>query len=99
MTVTTYSPEYPTPEPLAFDERSRRVMELRKQVREGTYRPDPGEVALAILAEWIASGEVVLRASGDPSVETSSERRKVARRFLVQRTVAAEAERAGTLSA
>jgi len=39
-------------EPTPFDDRTHRVMELRRQIREGTYRPDSGEIARALLREW-----------------------------------------------
>jgi hypothetical protein len=44
----TAEPTSPTIVP--FDDRARRVIELREQVRAGAYRPDPREVARAILA-------------------------------------------------
>ena len=87
MKVTTRSLESTVREPLAFDDRARRVMELRKQVREGTYRPDPREVAAAILDEWVAVGDVVVRDEVLPRVETAGERREVGGRFVVERTV------------
>lgn len=39
-------------EPMPFDEHTRRVLELRRQIREGSYRPDPGAIAEALLREW-----------------------------------------------
>jgi hypothetical protein len=39
-----------SPTVVPFDDRARRVIELREQVRAGAYRPDPREVARAILA-------------------------------------------------
>lgn len=72
-----------TREPVAFDDRTRRVMELRKQVREGTYRPDPREIAAAILGEWIAIGDVVVRDEELPTVESSADRKAVGKRFVV----------------
>lgn len=43
---------------VGFDERTRRVLELRELVRRGEYRIDPAEVAAAILDEWrAAAGE------------------------------------------
>jgi hypothetical protein len=41
-----------TNDPMPFDERTRRVLELRRQIREGTYRPDPRAIAEALLEEW-----------------------------------------------
>jgi hypothetical protein len=54
----TAEPTSPTIVP--FDDRARRVIELREQVRAGAYRPDPWEVARAILAhtEHAEHGEV-----------------------------------------
>ncbi|GIW13155.1 MAG: hypothetical protein KatS3mg062_0594 [Tepidiforma sp.] len=47
------APNHPRPSRLLpFDDRTRRVLELREQVRNGTYRPDPAEVARALLAAW-----------------------------------------------
>lgn len=37
---------------LPFDARTRRVLELREAIRSGTYRPDPREVAAALLRHW-----------------------------------------------
>lgn len=34
---------------LPFDARTRRILELRDLIRRGAYRPDPREVAAAIL--------------------------------------------------
>jgi hypothetical protein len=42
-------------EPVGFDARMRRVLELREMVRQGRYVVDPGEVAAAILAEWFVA--------------------------------------------
>jgi hypothetical protein len=99
MTVTTRSLENTAREPLAFDDRARKVMELRKQVREGTYRPDAREVARAILDEWIAVGDVVTRETPMPSVATGAERREVSERFVVAKSVAEVVEGARTLTA
>ncbi len=75
---------------VAFDERTRRVVELRKQVREGTYRPDPAVVAAALLREWGIVGELLEEvAEPMPSVSTADERRAAAvSRFVVGRTTA-----------
>ncbi|WP_322796344.1 flagellar biosynthesis anti-sigma factor FlgM [Tepidiforma sp.] len=37
---------------LPFDARTRRVLELREAIHNGTYRPDPREVAAALLRHW-----------------------------------------------
>ena len=87
MTVTTRSLDrLATREPLAFDDRARRVLELRKQVREGTYRIGHRQIARAILEDWIAAGEVVLREQPLPAVATAADRRETAGRFVVERT-------------
>jgi hypothetical protein len=71
---------------VAFDERTRRVLELRKQVREGTYRPDPSAVAEALLREWELFSDLLDEAPAlMPSVGTSMERRATAAgRFVVE---------------
>ena len=71
-------------EPIALDERTRRVLELKKQIREGTYRPDPREVARAILAEWFEIGLQLEREAETPEVETAAGRRQAAARFIVE---------------
>ena len=70
-------------EPLPFDERTRRVLELRRLVREGLYRPDPHEVAAAMLREWLDLSELTLD-KPRPSVETPKERSVAAALFLVE---------------
>lgn len=88
MTDTTRTPDNtPDAEPLAFDERTRRVMELQKQVREGTYRPDPEEVAKALLEHWADAGDVAPRETPAPSIDTAAERLQVAARFVIERSV------------
>ena len=93
MTVTTRSLDplanrepLASREPLAFDDRARRVLELRKQIREGTYRPDHREIAHAILDEWITAGDVVLCDRTLPTVETAADLREAAGPFVVERT-------------
>lgn len=73
---------------VAFDERTRRVMELRKQVREGTYRPEPSEIATAMLREWGFMSDLLEEvAEPMPAVATADERRAAAAsRFVVGRT-------------
>ncbi|MCL6646276.1 MAG: flagellar biosynthesis anti-sigma factor FlgM [Dehalococcoidia bacterium] len=39
---------------IPFDERTRHVLELRELVRRGAYRPDPREIARALLAHALA---------------------------------------------
>ena len=85
----TDTPQTPDSNPenaiVAFDERTRRVMELRKQVREGTYRPDPEAIAAALMREWGLVGELLDEVAGPmPAVETANDRREAAaNRFLV----------------
>ena len=83
-------------EPLPFDERTRRVLELRRLVREGLYQPDPHTVATAMLREWLDTAELTL-AEIRPSVETREDRSAAAALFVVERG-AAEAS-AGVLIA
>ena len=86
MADTTRTPEStPSNEPIAFDERTRRVMELRKQVQAGTYRPDAHEIARAILEEWAVSDALRPEPPAIP-VETPSERQAAAARFVVEKT-------------
>ena len=73
----------PANEPVAFDDRIRRVMELKKQIREGTYRIDDEAIAKAILGEWISVGDIVIHDDVTPVVETAAERKAVGARFVV----------------
>jgi hypothetical protein len=49
---------------VGFDERMRRVLELRELVRQGRYKLDPAAVAAAMLEEWRRSS-----ARDEPPVE------------------------------
>ena len=69
----------PGSEPTPFDERTRRVLELRKQVREGTYRPDPEAIARALLCEWALAGDPL----DEPALASSADLRALAERFVV----------------
>jgi len=75
---------------VAFDERTRRVMELRKQVREGTYRLDPAAVATALMREWGLVGELLEEVPAPmPAIGTAEQRRAAATtRFVVGKTAA-----------
>lgn len=42
------------PDPVAFDVRIQRVLELRRQLADGTYQIDPAAVAVALLREHMA---------------------------------------------
>lgn len=69
-------------EPLAFDERTRRVMELRKQVREGAYRPAAEAVAIALRREWSALATVT-REPVPARVDADPDPASFAGRFMV----------------
>ena len=69
--------DHQAPEPAPFDERTRRVMELRKQVREGTYQPDARVVAEALMREWGLMDELLEEPSSAPDL------RAAAARFIV----------------
>jgi len=77
-------------EPVPFDERTRRVMELRRQIREGTYRPDPEAIALAIMQEWGLSGDLLDEVA--PVTSADEGFKAVAGRFVVPPTAPGEAE-------
>lgn len=78
---------------VAFDERTRRVMELRRQIKEGTYQADARSVALAMMQQWERDGDLSEQAA--PAVSTPAERRATARdRFVVApRIVESDEER------
>ena len=86
MADTTRTPGSNPKEPIAFDERTRRVLELRRQVRAGMYRPDPELVAQAILSEWFAMGLELERETPVPSAATHAERQQLASRFVVEKS-------------
>ena len=84
MADTTHTPDgNPANDPVPFDDRTRRVMELRKQIREGTYLLDAGEVARAILNDWVTNGDALGTNVAVPVVETAPQRHAAAGRFLV----------------
>lgn len=85
MADTPGSPNRNSTEPLPFDERTRRVLELRRLVREGLYRPDPQDVATAMLREWLDMSELRLDEL-QPAVETPKDRSVAAAIFLVERS-------------
>lgn len=82
MTDTGESPNSNNREPLAFDERTRRVMELRKQVREGAYRPAAEAVAIALLREWSALSAVTRELAAAP-IDADPDPASFADRFVV----------------
>jgi len=80
------TPDENPSEPLAFDERTRRVLDLRKQIRAGTYSPDAKAVAEAMLSDWMAIGERMEAADILPHVESPSDRRAAGERFVVAKS-------------
>ena len=76
---------------VAFDERTRRVLELRQQVREGAYRPDSAAVAESLMREWGLLGDLLEEvATPMPAVSTAGERRAAAvERFVVGKSAPA----------
>jgi hypothetical protein len=91
MAVTPKSPDSNTNEPVAFDERTRRVMELRRQVREGRYCPDPETIARAILREWTDLGDELTK-DEPPAAAAAGDRESAAAHFVVARTAPQGAE-------
>ncbi|WP_322818193.1 flagellar biosynthesis anti-sigma factor FlgM [Tepidiforma sp.] len=45
-------PPKTAPTVVPFDDRTRRVLELRELIRRGAYQPDPQAVARALLEHW-----------------------------------------------
>lgn len=86
MTDTARTPSQQSGEPIAFDARTRRVMELKRQIHDGTYRTDARAIARAILSHWFALGLELEREATQPSVESAHERRQAGSRFLVPRS-------------
>lgn len=86
MPDTTRTPASHTNEPIAFDERARRVLELRRQVRAGTYRPDAKLVARAILSKWFALGLELEREAARPATEAAADRARFTGRFIVEKS-------------
>lgn len=46
------------PTVVPFDDRTRRVLELRELIRRGAYQPDPRAVARALLEHWRDTREI-----------------------------------------
>lgn len=69
-------------EPMPFDDRTRRVMELRRQIREGRYRPDPEAIARALLREWALAAEGIEAPSAPAPL--GGDFRAAAERFVVR---------------
>ncbi len=91
MADTTQTLESNTNEPVAFNERTRRVMELRRAIQNGSYRRSDVEIAQALVREWSLLSQIS-RDEPAPSVETSADRKAAAARFLVTGTAAVEAQ-------
>lgn len=71
-------------EPTPFDERTRRVMVLRKQIREGTYRPDSRAIARALLRVWAQSGDLLAGPGAPGPADVPGDFRATAERFVVR---------------
>ena len=71
-------------EPTPFDDRTRRVMELRRQIREGKYRPDPEAIARALLREWALADEGIGAPSAPAPAPLGGDFRAAAERFVVR---------------
>ncbi len=56
-------------DPIALDDRTRRVLELRRAIIEGAYKIDAEAVATAVLREWAANANDARddRAEGPPA--------------------------------
>ena len=87
MANTNQSPISNNREPVAFDDRTRRVMELRRQIREGTYRPAAEEVAAALLRDWSALSDVT-HEFALPPIDANPDTSSFAGRFVVAGTSA-----------
>jgi hypothetical protein len=92
MADTSHTPVSNSKEPIPFDERARRVLELKRQVKAGLYRPDPSEVARAILAQWFELGLELERETHQPAVGTASDWQRTASHFIVDKTAPAAGE-------
>lgn len=74
-----------TREPIALTERTRRVIELRRAILEGTYNVDPVEVAAALLKAWRVDG--VLAPEARPARDAAN--MDSMRRFVVAASTSA----------
>lgn len=80
MKDTPRTPKTSNAEPMAINERTRRVLELRRQVRAGTYQTDPQAIAAAMMAHWLVA------AGAEPSSADVDNPLEFASRFLVEPT-------------
>ena len=99
MTDTPRTPNGHSNEPIPFDERARRVLELKRQVKAGLYRPDPKDVARAILAHWFELGLELERETTVSKSAAPADAREFASRFLVENTAVAAQEEETTRTA
>jgi len=72
-----------TNEPVAFDERTRRVLELRRQIADGTYHVDAEQVAKAMLREWAEVAESLAEPASRPEERSESALADARARFIV----------------
>jgi len=70
-------------EPVAFDDRTRRVMELRRLVRADAYHPSAEEVAQALLREWSALA-IATREPAAPRIDANPDPRAFAARAIIR---------------
>lgn len=99
MSDTSRTPESNSKEPIPFDERARRVLELKRQVKAGLYRPDAGEVARAILAQWFELGLELEREARQSAVAKAADWQRTTSRFIVEKTAAGADEAEATRTA
>ncbi len=71
-------------DPTPFDDRTRRVMELRRQIREGQYQPDPEAIARALLREWALSDDLFAEPGAPEPADAAGDFRAAAERFVVR---------------
>lgn len=71
-------------EPTPFDDRTRRVMELQRQIREGKYRPDPEAIARALLREWAMAADLHAEPGAPEAATLPGKFRAAAERFVVR---------------
>ena len=91
MKDTPRTPKTSNAEPMAINERTQRVLELRRQIRAGTYRTDPQAIAAAMMAHWLVAADAVPAAADNPL--------EFAGRFLVEPTAIEPGAAGASLSA
>ncbi len=85
MATTSQTPVSNRREPIAFDDRTRKVLELRRMIRAGTYRPSAEEVAQALLRDWLPLTEA-LREPAPALSAASPDAGAFAARFVIAPT-------------